>query len=80
MNDERTGRSDRNFEEFFDELMQFVRERGWKQFHTPRSLAVSISVETGELLEHVQWRGDAELDEYLADPRNRKRWPRKLQT
>lgn len=38
-------------------LLAFRRERDWEQFHTPRNLAVAISVEAGELLEQFQWVG-----------------------
>jgi len=38
-----------------DALREFVAERDWKQFHTPRNLAIAISVEAGELLEPFQW-------------------------
>lgn len=33
----------------------FTRARDWDQFHTPRSLAISIAIEAAELLEHYQW-------------------------
>lgn len=36
-------------------LRRFAEERDWQQFHTPRNLAASISIEAGELLEHFQW-------------------------
>ncbi len=32
--------------------------RDWKQFHTPKNLAIALSVEAGELLEHFQWMSD----------------------
>ncbi|QTR44472.1 nucleotide pyrophosphohydrolase [Thiothrix litoralis] len=38
-----------------DELMQFRAERDWQQFHTPRNLAISLSLEAGEVLELFQW-------------------------
>ena len=38
--------------EFFrKEIDQFVQERGWKPYHTPKDLAIAISIEAGELLE-----------------------------
>lgn len=37
---------------------EFVRSRNWEQFHTPKSIAMSISVEAGELLEVFQWHDD----------------------
>jgi NTP pyrophosphatase (non-canonical NTP hydrolase) len=38
------------------EVEKFRDERDWKKFHTPKNLAVSISIEAGELLELFQWR------------------------
>ena len=38
-----------------DALRAFAAERDWEQFHTPRNLAVALTVEAGELLEHFQW-------------------------
>ena len=49
-----------------DELRAFVRERDWERFHTPKNLAMALSVEVAELVEHFQWLptgADAELDE-----------------
>lgn len=34
---------------------QFVTERNWQQFHTPKNLAMSLAIETAELMEHFQW-------------------------
>ena len=34
---------------------QFVDQRDWHQFHTPKNLAMSLSIETAELMEHFQW-------------------------
>lgn len=39
-------------------LVSFNRDRDWEQFHTPRDLAMALSVEAGELLELFLWRGD----------------------
>ena len=33
----------------------FVDERDWKQFHSPKNLAMSISIEVAELMELFQW-------------------------
>ena len=38
-----------------NKIMKFRDERNWKQFHTPRDLAISISIEAAELLENFQW-------------------------
>jgi dCTP diphosphatase len=39
-------------------LAAFNRARDWEQFHTPRDLAMALSVEASELLELFLWRGD----------------------
>lgn len=36
-------------------LEQFIQERDWDQFHTPKNLAMALLVEAAELLEHFQW-------------------------
>jgi NTP pyrophosphatase (non-canonical NTP hydrolase) len=33
----------------------FARERDWEQFHTPKNLAMALTVEAAELAEHFQW-------------------------
>jgi len=43
-------------------LREFVNERAWDQFHTPRSLSISISIEASELLEHFQWQEHPDMD------------------
>ncbi len=41
----------------------FAAERDWGQFHTPKNLAMALSVEVAELAEHFQWLRTGELDE-----------------
>ncbi|MEY4187898.1 MAG: nucleotide pyrophosphohydrolase [Planctomycetaceae bacterium] len=36
-------------------IRRFRDERDWMQFHNPKNLAVSICLESAELLEHFQW-------------------------
>lgn len=45
-------------DELLEALRRFRDERDWAKFHTPKDLAVSVSVEAGELLELFQWRHD----------------------
>ena len=40
------------------EVLDFVEERDWDQFHSPENLAKSICIEAGELLECFQWDSD----------------------
>lgn len=37
------------------QLNTFAAERDWDQFHNPKNLAMALSAEAGELLEHFQW-------------------------
>jgi len=34
---------------------EFVAERNWHQFHTPKNLAMALAIEAAELMEHFQW-------------------------
>lgn len=38
-----------------DDLRRFAAERDWDQFHSPKNLAMALSVESAELLERFQW-------------------------
>ena len=38
-------------------VLQFRDDRDWRQFHTPKDLAISLSLEAAELLEVFQWSG-----------------------
>jgi len=47
-------------------VASFAKERDWEQFHSPKNLAMALSVEVAELMEHFQWLNEAqsrELDE-----------------
>ena len=63
------------FEEAAEKAREFRDERDWKQVHTPKDVALSISLEASELLETFQWSGQdvqvtskrAHMEEELAD-------------
>lgn len=38
-------------------VIQFRDDREWRQFHTPKDLAISLNLEAAELLELFQWSG-----------------------
>ena len=38
-----------------ERLREFIRERNWDPFQTPKNLAMALSVETAELVELFQW-------------------------
>ncbi len=53
--------------ELTQKIVKFRDEREWKQYHTPKNLAISIAVELGELLEHFQWDTNEEILEKIKD-------------
>jgi dCTP diphosphatase len=38
-----------------DTIKTFIGERDWEQFHSPKNLAMALSVEVAEVVEHFQW-------------------------
>jgi NTP pyrophosphatase (non-canonical NTP hydrolase) len=42
--------------ELRDELRRFAAERDWERFHSPKNLAMALTAEAAELVEHFQWR------------------------
>ena len=36
-------------------VLEFVAERDWRQFHSPKNLSMSLAIEVSELMEHFQW-------------------------
>lgn len=41
-------------------LEKFNNERDWEQFHSPKNVAMALSVEAGEIVEIFQWTGEEE--------------------
>ena len=50
---------------------QFVSERDWYRYHSPKNLAMSIAIEAAEIMEHFQWLTTAEAAERMADAEER---------
>lgn len=49
----------------------FVAERDWSRYHSPKNLAMSIAIEAAELMEHFQWLDAGELQDVANDPAKR---------
>ena len=47
-----------DFESMQDRIQQFVDERDWSQFHSPRNLVLALVSEVGELADLVRWKSD----------------------
>lgn len=54
--------------ETMTQILQFRDDRDWKQFHNPKDLAISISLESAELLGIFQWSAD---DLYCEDKKDK---------
>lgn len=50
-----------------NEVLKFRDDRDWKQFHNPKDLAISVSLEAAELLEVFQWSAEDVKCEKKAD-------------
>ena len=46
--------------ELIKELRDFAKERDWEQFHSPKNLAMALSVEVAEIVEIFQWLSQEE--------------------
>lgn len=53
--------------QIIEKIKKFRDERDWMQFHDPKSMAASITIEAAELLEHFQWRSREEVEEYVKE-------------
>ena len=36
-------------------VADFVAERDWSQFHSPKNVSMALAIEAAELMEHFQW-------------------------
>ncbi|MFT6221637.1 MAG: NTP pyrophosphatase (non-canonical NTP hydrolase) [Candidatus Endobugula sp.] len=51
-------------------LAQFSKDRDWEQFHSPKNLAMALSVEVAEIVEHFQWLSEEEANTLTAAKRH----------
>ncbi|HEY0965161.1 MAG TPA: nucleotide pyrophosphohydrolase [Candidatus Saccharimonadales bacterium] len=51
-------------------IRQFVDDRDWDQFHNPKDLAISLSLESAEVMEHFQWKNTDEMAEHAKKMKN----------
>jgi NTP pyrophosphatase (non-canonical NTP hydrolase) len=52
-------------EQLAKRIIAFRDARDWKQFHNPKDIAISLSLEAAEVLEHFQWKSKEEIEEYV---------------
>lgn len=58
-------KADDSIKSLQDEAREFSLERDWTQFHNPKDLALSLTLEAAEVLEHFQWKDEQEVKNYL---------------
>lgn len=51
-------------------VVQFCEEREWSQFHNPKDMAISLSLESSELLEHFQWKNAEEVAQHITSKKD----------
>jgi NTP pyrophosphatase (non-canonical NTP hydrolase) len=56
-------------EQLLEKILKFRDERDWKQFHSPKNLAMSIAIEAAELMEVFQWQNAVPAEEVEAADR-----------
>jgi NTP pyrophosphatase (non-canonical NTP hydrolase) len=61
----------RDLQELRARLREFVAERDWDRFHSPKNLAMALSVEASELVELFQWLTEEESGALDAERRRR---------
>ena len=66
MSDERT-----TIQELRRLVDEFVGQREWHQFHTPKNLAMALAIEAAELMEHFQWLDPQESQAVAQDAQRR---------
>ena len=54
-----------DIEEITKKILKFRDDRDWKQFHNPKDMAISLSLEASEVLEHFQWKSKEEIEQYV---------------
>ena len=49
------GDKDTTLHELKEAVLEFVRERDWERFHSPKNLSMALAAEAAELMEHFLW-------------------------
>jgi len=59
-----------NIESLIKKIIEFRNRRDWKQFHNPKDVAISLVLESTELLEHFQWKNTEEIKKHIIDSKD----------
>ncbi len=61
-----------SLEQIREEIKEFIKERDWEQFHSPKNISMSIAIEAAELMEHFQWLTEEQSKKLLKDKQKRR--------
>ncbi|MDR0233449.1 MAG: nucleotide pyrophosphohydrolase [Zoogloeaceae bacterium] len=59
--------------ELQQDILDFRDARNWAQFHKTKDLMLSLALEAAEVLELAQWKSDAEMEDFCAQPESREK-------
>lgn len=60
----------KSLQDLVKKIIAFRDARDWKQFHNPKDMAISLSLEASEVLEHFQWKNATEVEAYAKTHKN----------
>jgi dCTP diphosphatase len=60
-----------DIEDLTTAIREFAQQRDWERFHTPKNLAMALSVEVAELVELFQWLNPEESAALVETPEGR---------
>jgi len=63
---------DTTIQELLDLCLKFRNDRDWKQFHNPKDLAVAMTIESAEVLEHFRFKSIGEITQELKDAQRKR--------
>jgi len=52
-------------------VADFIRDRAWEPFHTPKNLVMALAIEAAELMEHFQWLTPEQAEQVKDDEKKR---------
>lgn len=61
--------SDTTVAELRQLIADFVAERDWSQFHSPKNVSMALAIEAAELMEHFQWLTTDASRKLASDPK-----------
>lgn len=57
-------------QEFINAVIKFREERDWQKSLNVKNTAIALSLEAAEVLDHVKWKTDQQMKEYVTRHKN----------